>query len=110
MFDMNSMMGKMKEAQENLKKTQENLKNITLSTESGAGMVTTTVNGNREIIDLQIDESLFTKDDKEMVQDLVIAAVNKALQEIDVRIKEEMQSSTASMLPNIPGMDLSKLF
>ncbi len=110
MFDMNAMMGKMKEAQENLKKTQDNLKNVTLSTESGAGMVKTTINGNREIIDLQIDESLFTKDDKEMVQDLVVAAVNKALQEIDVRIKEEMQSSTAGMLPNIPGMDLSKLF
>lgn len=110
MFDMNSMMGKMKEAQENLKKTQDNLKNVTLSTESGAGMVKTTINGNREIIDLQIDESLFTKDDKEMVQDLVVAAVNKALQEIDLRIKEEMQANTAGMLPNIPGLDLSKLF
>ena len=43
MFDMNSMMGKMKDAQENLKKTQENLKNITLSTEVGAGMVKTTM-------------------------------------------------------------------
>ena len=36
--------------------------------------------------------------------------INKALQEIEVRIKEEMQSSTAGMLPNIPGLDLSKLF
>ena len=45
-----------------------------------------------------------------MLQDLVIASVNKSLQEIELRIKEEMQSSTADILPNIPGLDLSKLF
>ncbi len=110
MFDMNEMMGKMKNAQAKLKETQANLKNISLSTESGAGMVKVSINGDRKIIALSIDESLLTKDDKEMVEDLVIAAINKANEEIEVRIKEEMQKNTSDMLPNIPGLDLSKLF
>ncbi len=69
-------------------------------------MVKAVVNGKKQIVDLEIDPELMKPDDKEMMQDLVIAAVNKALVEIDVKVKEEMKKSTDGLLPNIPGFDL----
>ena len=106
MFDMNKMMEKVKEVQEKMKAAQENLSSVTATGESGAGLVKVVVNGKKQVIDLEIDQELITPDDKEMMQDLVIAAVNKALVEIDTQIKEEMKKSTDGMLPNIPGFDL----
>jgi DNA-binding protein YbaB len=45
-----------------------------------------------------------------MMQDLIVAAVNKALDEVDVKAKEELKKSTQGVLPNIPGLDLGGLF
>ncbi|WP_421869270.1 YbaB/EbfC family nucleoid-associated protein [Marinoscillum sp.] len=109
MFDMMKMMGKLKEVQENVKKAQEGLKDITATGESGAGMVTATVNGNKEVIDLEIDESLITKEDSDMMKDLIIAAINKAISEADVKSKEHMKKATEGMIPNIPGFDLNNM-
>jgi len=110
MFDMMKMMGKMKEVQAKIKEAQENLVNIKTTAESGGGMVKATVNGKKELITLDIDNDLVKPEDKEMLQDLIVAAVNKATQEAEVLAKEEMKKSTDGMLPNIPGMDLGGLF
>ncbi|MEN8249203.1 MAG: YbaB/EbfC family nucleoid-associated protein [Bacteroidota bacterium] len=110
MMDMMKMMGKVKEVQEKMKVAQENLVHLTTTGEAGAGMVVATVNGKKELIDLKIDESLFTPDDQDMLKDLVIAAVNKAIQDIEIMAKEEIKKSTEGLMPNIPGMDLSKMF
>lgn len=107
MFDMNNIMGKIQEAQASLKKAQDELVNITKSAESGAGMVKVTVNGQRKVIKLAIDPDILKKEDQEMVQDLVIAATNKALEEIEVEIKAALKSSTNGIIPNIPGFDLN---
>jgi nucleoid-associated protein EbfC len=107
MFDMLGMMGKIKEAQEKMKSAQENSVKLTASAEVGGGMVKATVNGKRQIISLEIDSEIMN--DREMVQDLTIAAVNKALEQIDTVIKEEMKKSMEGVLPNIPGLDLSAL-
>ena len=109
MMDMMKMLGKVKEVQAKMKEAQENLGHITTTGEAGAGMVVATVNGKKELIDLQIDESLFTPDDKEMLKDLIIAAVNKAIIEVEVLAKEEMKKSTEGMIPDIPGFDLSSM-
>ncbi len=106
MFDMMKMMGKMKEVQAKVKEAQENLVNIKTTAESGGGMVKATVNGKKMLIDLDIDEDLIKPEDKGMLKDLIIAAVNKASAEIDVMAKEEMKKSTDGLLPNIPGLDL----
>ncbi|MCP4522128.1 MAG: YbaB/EbfC family nucleoid-associated protein [Cytophagales bacterium] len=105
MFDMNNIMGKVQEAQANLQKAQAELVNETTSAESGAGMVKVTVNGHRQLIDLEIDPALLKKEDQEMVQDLVIAATNKAMEQIEVQIKEKLRESTNGLIPNIPGMN-----
>jgi DNA-binding YbaB/EbfC family protein len=109
MFDMMKMMGKVKEVQGRLKEAQDNLANITASAESGGGMVKATVNGKKKLISLDIDAAILKPDDKVLVQDLVVAAVNKAIEEADVLAKEEMRKSTDGLLPTIPGMDLSSM-
>ena len=109
MFDMMKMMGKMKEVQERMKVAQENLVNIQASGEAGGGMVKATVNGKKQIISLDIDETLVRPEDREMMQDLVVAAVNKALEEVEGLAREELKKSTEGVLPNIPGLDLSGL-
>ena len=91
MFDMSKMMEKVKEVQEKMKAAQENLANVTATGESGAGMVKAVVNGKKQVVDLEIDPDLLKPEDKEMAQDLVIAAVNKALVAVDVQVKEEMK-------------------
>lgn len=109
MLDMMKMLGKVKEVQAKMKEAQENLSHITTTSEAGAGMVSATVNGKKELIDLKIDESLFTPEDKDMLKDLIVAAVNKAISDVDILAKEEIKKSTEGMMPNIPGFDLSSM-
>ena len=109
MLDMMKMMGKVKEMQTRLKEAQENLVNVRASGESGAGLVKATVNGRKQLVALDIDPSILKLEDKVLVQDLVVAAVNKAQEEADVVAKEEIKKSTEGLLPNMPGMDFSNL-
>jgi|SRR5690606_21474629 len=107
MFDMMKMMGKMKEVQSRMKEAQDNLANLRAYGESGAGMVKATVNGKKQLIQVDIDPSLIKSDDKAILQDLIVAAVNKAQEEAEVIAKEEIRKSTDGLIPNIPGLDLS---
>jgi len=107
MFDMMKMMGKVKEVQERLKSAQESLAGIRASGESGAGMVKAVMNGKKQLVALDIDLSILKPDDKILVQDLVVAAVNKAADEADVLAKEHLRKSTEGLMPNIPGLDIS---
>ncbi|MCG8308671.1 MAG: YbaB/EbfC family nucleoid-associated protein [Cytophagales bacterium] len=109
-MDMANMFGKMREMQTKLKEVQENLDKITAEGESGGGMVKATVNGRKKVISVQIEESLMTKEDRETVQDLVVAAINAALQNVEIKSGEEIKKTTEGMMPNIPGLDLSKMF
>lgn len=107
---MMKMMGKVKEMQAKMKEAQEKLEFIEETGEAGAGMVKATVNGKKSVISIDIDESLLNTADKEMVQDLTVAAINNAMEKADIRAKEEIKKSTDGMMPNIPGMDLGNLF
>ena len=109
MLDMMKMMGKVKEMQARLKEAQDHLEKITVSGEAGAGMVKAIVNGKKKLIGLEIDPSILISSDKILVQDLVVAAVNKALDEAEIKSKEELRKSTDGILPNIPGLDLSSM-
>jgi len=110
MFDMMKMMGKVKEMQAKMKEAQERLEFIQDTGEAGAGMVKATVNGKKQVISIDIDESLLVKEDKDMVQDLTVAAINNALEKVDIKAKEEIKNSTEGILPNIPGMDFGNMF
>lgn len=106
MADMMGLMGKMKDLQSKMKEAQDQLAGIIESAESGGGMVRATVNGQKTLIGLEIDEDLINPDDKEMLQDLIIAAVNKAFENLEPKIKEHLAKATDGVLPNIPGLDL----
>ena len=106
---MMKMMGKMKEVQARMKEAQEKLVLIKATGESGGGMVKATVNGKKQLIDLDIDPTILKADDKVLIQDLSIAAINKAMEEADVLAKEELKKSTEGLIPNIPGLDFSNL-
>ena len=108
MLDMMKMMGKFKEAQEKMKKIKDELDTIEVSSDSGAGLVKVVVNGKKELISVEIDESILNE--KDMFQDLVVAASNKALKEIDIKIKEYMKEKTGDIIPNIPGFDIRNFF
>ena len=107
MFDMMKMMGKMKEVQARIKEAQDNLVHVKASGESGGGMVKATVNGKRQLVSLDIDPALLKADDRIVLQDLVVAAVNKAAEEAEILAREELKKSTEGLIPNIPGLDLS---
>ena len=110
MFDMMNMFGKVKDLQANLQKAKDNLQNITAEGESGGGMVKAKVNGQFKLLKLEIDPSLVKPEDQEMLQDLCVAAVNKAMESVAEKSKDEMKKATEGVLPNIPGLDLNSLF
>lgn len=110
MFDIMSIMNKVKEAQAKIKEAQAKLVHLKAEGESGAGMVKVVVNGNRKVEAVQMDDSLVNVSDKEMLADLVVAATNKAMEAIDIKIKDELKSATDGMMPNIPGMDFGNMF
>ena len=109
MFDMMGMMGKMKEVQTRMKEAQDSLATIYETGESGAGMVKATVNGQKKLIKIEIDPDIIKADDRELMQDLVVAATNKAIDNIEEKIKAHLQKATEGLLPNIPGFDLNSL-
>ena len=110
MFDMMKMMGKVKEMQAKMKEAQDNLAFIKETGEAGGGMVKAVVNGKKEVVSVDIDPSLMTSEDREMAQDLTVAAINNAMAKADISAKEEIKKSTEGIMPNIPGMDFGNMF
>lgn len=107
--NMMEMFGKMKDIQARMQEAQQSLSTLTETGESGAGMVRATVNGLKQVIAVDIDPELVKPEDREMMQDLVVAAINKAMETMDPRIREHLKKSTEGLLPNIPGMDLGNM-
>lgn len=107
MFDMMGMMGKMKELQAKMQEAQDNLKTIMVEAEAGAGMVKAKANGQRKLLSIEIDETLLKKENAEMISDLVVAAVNKAMDAAGEKGQEELKKHTQGLMPNIPGFDMS---
>ncbi len=106
---MMKMMGKLGELKTRMAEAQEKVAKIQAVGESGAGMVKATVNGNKKLIDLEIDPGLISPSEITMLRDLIVAAVNQAQIKAEELAKDEMKKSTEGVLPNIPGLDLSAL-
>lgn len=102
-------MGKIQEMQGRLKDVREQLDDVLVDAEAGGGMVRVTANCNRKILKIEVDPDIIDKDDPEIMVDLITAAVNKALDKAEAKGREELQSATQGILPNIPGLDLGKL-
>jgi DNA-binding YbaB/EbfC family protein len=104
---MQAMLKQVQKMQEEMQRVQGELGNLTVSEEAGGGMIKATANGNKEIISLEIDAQVINKEDKEILEDLVVAAVNKAISSAAKLAEEEMAKVTKGMIPpgmNIPGL------
>ena len=104
---MQGMLKQVQKMQEEMQKVQSKLGDLTVSEEAGGGMIKATANGNKELVSLEIDPQVIKSDEKEILEDLVVAAVNKALQSANKLAEEEMAKVTKGMLPpglNIPGL------
>ena len=99
--NMNNMMKQVKKMQAEMEKAQQDIEEKEFESTSGGGVVTATVNGKKELIALKIDEDVIDPEDSEMLEDLVIAAVNDALNKADEYSGQTMGKLTGGL--NIPG-------
>ena len=92
----------MKQAQQMQERMQKQMAEMKLEATAGGGMVTVTMNGAKQVLALKIDPEAVSKEDVEMLQDLILAAINDAQRKVD----EEMQKQMSGMMGGlkIPGM------
>ncbi|KPB03061.1 nucleoid-associated protein [Bacillus sp. CHD6a] len=102
MGNMQKMMKQMQKMQKDMAKAQEELAEKTMEGTAGGGMVTVVVNGQKEIIEVNIKEEVVDPEDIEMLQDLVLAATNDALKKMDELTNDTMGQFTKGL--NMPGL------
>ena len=101
-MNMNQLMKQAQKMQQQMADMQEELANKTLEVSSGGGAVKVTVSGEKKILDLTISPDVVDPDDVEMLQDLVMTAVNEALRQIEESANSQMSKLTGGL--NLPGM------
>jgi DNA-binding YbaB/EbfC family protein len=102
MFDLRQIQKMQKELQERMERVREELKQKTVEASSGGGMVTAIANGAQELVAVKIKKEAVDENDIEMLEDLVVAAVNLALEKSKALNEEELSKLTGGL--KIPGL------
>lgn len=103
--NMGNILKQAQQLQAKMARLQEELGEKTVEASAGGGMVTVVVNGKQELESITIDPEVVDPQDTEMLQDLILAAVNEGLARAKEMINEEMGKLTKALnLPNIPGL------
>ena len=97
-----NMQHLMKQAQKMQEQLQKQKESTTVEATAGGGMVSVKMNGNKQLISIQVDSEVFSSGDKEMLQDLIVAAVNEGARKVDETLDTSLSSLTGGM--KIPGM------
>ncbi|MGN1033841.1 MAG: YbaB/EbfC family nucleoid-associated protein [Intestinibacter sp.] len=100
--NMNQILKQAQKMQENMQKMQQELEAKEFEVSVGGGAVTVKVNGKKELLDINMKPEVVDPDDIEMLQDLVISAVNEALRKVDDAQSSQMSKMAGGM--NIPGL------
>lgn len=104
MKGIGNIMKQAQKMQEEMARIQEKAGEMKVSAASGGGMVTVEANGRQEIVSIKIEPEVIDPEDPEMLQDLVLAAVNEALRKSKEMLQNEMSKITGGM--NIPGLEM----
>lgn len=104
--NMADMFGKMMQMQQKVSEAQEALASKTVTAEAGGGMVKVTANGAQRVTAIKVEPEAVDPDDLELLEDLIIAGVNKALEEAAEMARQEMGKAAGNFLP--PGFDLGQ--
>jgi len=104
-FDIGGMMDKIRNMQTEMEETKRKLKEMKVSAESGGGMVKVSMSCDTRLKSLNIDQALLKSEDTDMLEDLIVAATNKAIEEVEKTVEQEMGKLKNGM-PNIPGLNL----
>jgi DNA-binding YbaB/EbfC family protein len=99
-----NMMKQLKKVQDKMNKVQEELATRTVEGSAGGSMVTAVVNGKQELVSLKIEKEVVDPEDIEMLQDLIVAAVNQGIKKSQDMMNEEMSKLTGGLGLNIPGL------
>ena len=102
MGNIQQLMQQAQRMQQQMAQKQAELAEKTVTAQSGGGMVTATVNGAHELLELSIDPDVIDPEDKEMLEDMVVAAVNQAMQQAEEMAQQEIGKLAGGM--NIPGL------
>ena len=102
MKGMGNMMKQAQQLQSKMMKLQEELADRTVESSSGGGMVKVTANCRQQVLSIQIEKEVVDPDDVEMLQDLILAAINDALAKAQEMVSSEMGKLTGGL--NIPGL------
>src|SRR5690625_5073575 len=100
--NMGNMMKQMQKMQKKMMKAQEELLAMEFEASAGGGMVTVVADGSKKILDIKIEEEVVDPEDVEMLQDLILAATNDVLTQIEDKTNETMGQFTKGL--NMPGM------
>jgi nucleoid-associated protein EbfC len=92
----------MQQAQQMQERLNKQMSELTLEATAGGGMVTVTVNGHKNVLGVRIDPEVVSKDDVEMLQDLIVAAINDAHRKVDEAMASQMQGMMGGL--RIPGL------
>lgn len=106
---MFKILGKIGEVQEKMKQVKEKLKTIELVETELDGVVTVTITADRHIKSIKTSDEFYNKYSKEEREDILVEAVNNAIEKAEARSKEEMNKELKDSIPNIPGLDLNNL-
>jgi len=101
--DLMGMMGKLKETQKKVEETKLRLNTVLIDEQSNDGLLKVTLNANREIKSIAIDEQLLQ--DKEQLEDYLVLTINKAIAKATDINEAEIAAVAKEGMPNIPGMD-----
>lgn len=101
--DMNAIMRQAQKMQEDMAAKQAELEEKEYDISAGGGVVNVKINGKKEIVSISLEPEIIDPDDKETLEDILVAAVNEAIKRVEDTNNEAMSKITGS-LPNIPGM------